>query len=212
MFSRAVSCVLALVAGGFTVGLPSCAFAGLQIISQSVQVDRKSQEAHFVIHFNEPPLSDLLTIDSFGRPAGSFQYEIDPDWSGDPAQDPLAQLKTIIRGDEIREARDLRVRDASPSVPEPIAGGWGKIRGKVPFEITGNTFTFSTPLTLLDDHDGVFGYRVFSTQFGETSTLLQGKVIPLPTAAPAAAILLLYLLLPPLRRCVVGQRKHSASR
>ncbi len=190
MYRRSVSCVLALMAGCFACGLSASASAGLQIVDQSVRVGLRNARADFALTFNQPPLSELLTVDEFDRPQGSFQYEINPDWDGDPRHDPLDHVSVIIRGDEIRIANDLRIRDVAPAVPEPIAGGWGKIRGKVPFAVSGDTLSFSVPLKLIGDNDGVFGYRVFSTDFGQTETMLQSQVVPLGRTVWAGCLLL----------------------
>src|SRR5258708_7613266 len=69
----------------------------------------------FTLTFNHPP--DLLTADTIGRQADSFQFFIST---------------TVVRGEEIHIAGDVRVRDQSPSSGDPDSGGWGALRGSVP--------------------------------------------------------------------------------
>lgn len=210
--SLAVVAAGAFVAGLLAVGAGGAAFAGggvrpqhseqpgqepqeperFAIVSESATVDPIRRQVEFELLFNQAP--DLFTVDEFGRPAKSFQYEINPDYTGSPFEDPLASLRAIVRGDEVRAAGKLRVRNANTTPdPDPIAGGWGGLRGAVPLEIEpldggdGAWLRFTASYDLLKETEGVFAYRVFTTEFGETTSRIEATVIPLPPALWAGA-------------------------
>jgi hypothetical protein len=179
-----IACAAALLLAGVT-GAP--ARGGLRIVEQSVGVDRAAGRAAFVARFDSPP--DLFTRDEFGRLADSFQYEIDAD--GPLSHDaPVGRVEAVVRGDEIYEADALRVRAAGENVepdPDPIAGGWGRVRAAVPFNLDGPDLSFEIPLEVLGDTDGLFSYRLFTVEFGLTVDQVEGVAgaatpIPLPPA------------------------------
>ena len=106
---------------------------------------------HFALHFNEPP--NFTTLDGNGRPQDSFQIFIafNPA-TANPAYPPSADV--IVRGDEIHIANAIRIRDARPPVADPAAGGWGAVRGTVPYHVRTEPngtalLTFSTPFSML---------------------------------------------------------------
>jgi hypothetical protein len=181
----------ALLLAGLTA---APARAGLRIVDQGVTVDMATRRAHFEAEFDSPP--DLFTRDEFGRLADSFQYEIDAD-GPDLPEAPVGPVEAVVRGDEIYAANALRVRAAGEGVepdPDPVAGGWGRVRDSVPFNLDGPNLSFSVPLQALGDDDGVFSYRLFTVEFGLTVDEVDGVVnarppapVPLPPAAPAAA-------------------------
>lgn len=87
----------------------------------------------FSITFNQVP--DFFTVDSFGRAANAFQFYI----VGDPTLSYPANYDSIIRGGEIYLGGGIPIRNGSPSIADPHAGGWGAIRGIVPFTLTGKS-------------------------------------------------------------------------
>src|SRR5690348_16945239 len=125
MLSARLSCALALAAGAVVLGArPSSSIAGpsgaigeagspLEIVNQSVRIDAGQGSAGFELQFNRKP--DFYSIDSFGRPADSFQVEVNPDWAGDAKDLQLGfgQFRDVIRGDEIHTSGQLLIRDAS---------------------------------------------------------------------------------------------------
>src|SRR4051812_3286482 len=185
-----VACAAALLLAGVAAGP---ARAGLRIVEQSVSVDTGTRRASFAARFDAPP--DLFTRDEFGRLADSFQYEIDAD-GPESLELPVGQVEAVVRGDEIFAANALRVRAAGEGVepdPDPIAGGWGRVRAEVPFNLDGPRLSFEVPLAALGDPDGVFSYRLFPVEFGLTVDQVEGvagaaAALPLPPAAwPALA-------------------------
>lgn len=175
------------VAAVLAAAVPS-ARAGIEIVDQSVRVDLPGGIAAFAARFSEEP--DLFTKDEFGRLADSFQYEIDADGpvSGETI---VGGLEAVVRGDEIHLANALRVRAAGDDVtpdPDPVAGGWGPVRTEIPFDLDGEDLFFEVSLAALGDDDGQFSYRVFTTEFGLTTSQVEAAtgpsvVIPLPPAA-----------------------------
>ena len=191
--------------------------AAIHIESHSVTVDRSRGVARFIARFDARP--DLRTVDEFDRVADSFQYEISPDHKA-PLGLPPESLSSVIRGDEIRLAGALRIRDAAfdfPPDPDPAAGDWGRITAAVPFTLTDRTLRFEAPLAALGDDDGFFAYRLFTTDYGLTTDEVESRLlppgedpdppptaIPLPPALSAALIATLLLL-------VVRSRRHAPS-
>ena len=172
--------VLALVAL-LSLGLGDVgeAVAGIEIVGESAAVDRDAGIVRFSLEFSGSP--DLWTVDEFGRVADSFQYEIDGDWRA-PIGLPPEGLDAVVRGDEIRIADALRIRQAGFDVapdPDPDAGGWGAVRAELPFLLVGNELTFDAPLDVVgDDGDGYFAYRVFTTEYGLTTSMVESRLLP----------------------------------
>jgi hypothetical protein len=165
--------------------------AGLSTLSQSVSVDPALADATFTLDFPHPP--DFVTVDSHGRTADSFQYDI----AGDPApgEPALDNLTAIIRGDEIHSTGMLHVRAAfPPDLSDPNSGGWGSIADTVPFNVNGNQVTFTVPLSDLGAPDGNFAYRAFTMQFGVTDAMVESHAVPLPPAAWAGLAMLVVVM------------------
>jgi hypothetical protein len=199
----------ALAAGvaAVVLGLTGVAGAGVAIVSESAEVDRSAGVARFTLRFDGRP--DFWTVDAFGRVADSFQYEIDGDWRAPPGLPPEG-LDAVVRGDEIHAAGALRIREAGfdvPPDPDPLAGGWGPVRATVPFDLDGTVLRFQAPLSDIgDEGDGYFAYRVFTTEYGLTTSEVESRLlppgedpapgpvpVPLPPAAQAAAAAVLVL-------------------
>jgi len=197
-----VAGVLAVV-GALVGSTAVTARAGFQLASQRAQVDLRQREATFFLTFTQPP--DFQTRDALGRRANSFQYEISPITSSLTADIPLIDVRAVVRGDEIMGDR-LPIRDGIETARDPnqAAGGWGYVRGTVPFTLSGDRLTFTAPLSLLDAPDGQFAYRVFTTEFGQTTSAVTGAAVPLP---PAAWLVL--TALPLIARCWKSSRHPS---
>ncbi len=119
----------------------------------------------FIVIFNHTP--DFTTLDSNGRPQDSFQIYI----AYNPATaNPVSSPDVLVRGDEIHLAHAIRIRNARPPVADPHAGGWGSIRGTVPFHVVtltnGNALlTFSVPFPMLGI-TGQFAWTLETYNFG----------------------------------------------
>jgi hypothetical protein len=130
---------------------------------------------HFNLHFNERP--DFTTLDAYGRPQDSFQIFISFNpATANPANSQSADV--IVRGDEIHIAHAIRIRDARPPVADPNAGGWGAIRGAVPFHVKTEPngtarLTFDASFSLLGIV-GQFGWVVQTTNSGSLVNQIQG--------------------------------------
>jgi hypothetical protein len=186
----------ALVAS-LALGAGAPVLAGIHIVSEGADVDHSAGIAHFHARFDAAP--DLRTVDEFGRVKDSFQYEIDDNWNA-PLGLPPQGLDSVVRGDEIHVANALRIRDARFGItpdPDPDAGGWGAVKATVPFTLDGTELRFEAPLAAIGDDDGYFAYRLFTTEYGLTTSEVESRVlppgepgpklIPLPPAAWSAA-------------------------
>jgi hypothetical protein len=164
----------------------------LLIVQQSVRLDEALSAAQFSITFSRAP--DFTTLDSDGRRADSFQYEIAPDFTS-ISQASFENITAIVRGDEItRHLLPIRAGINDGVDPSLASGGWGPVRATVPYSLHDDTLSFLAPLTDLDALDGVFAYRVFTTQFGDTVSLVSGSsAVGLPPAVWAGGGMLLIL-------------------
>lgn len=177
--------ILALV---FLVGNAVSASAVFIFQSESTIFEPATGKVQFTIGFNQSP---NFTIDSQGRQANSFQYFI----VGDTSLTSPAKYDSIIRGEEIHLSADtLRIRNSVPpdSGPVTVTGGWGAVRGEVPFNLIGNTLTFSTPLSLISDHslNGTVAYRLESYEFGSLTKFAdsQFSIAPEPATGTVVAL------------------------
>ncbi|MEH1846396.1 MAG: hypothetical protein V7L25_15705 [Nostoc sp.] len=193
------------------LGTGQIAQAVLLIESESAVVNLDAKEVLFTINFNRVP--DFFTVDQVGRQADSFQYFIDADgelpvFRGSPY---YSELESIIRGEEIHVAGDVRIRDVfSIGASEPNSGGWGKIRGSVPYSLDGTVLKFSAPLEFIGDSDGLFSYQLELYEFGGISDLLGDKkstIASVPEPNFALAALTFGALSVGLRR----KRKHKSA-
>jgi hypothetical protein len=145
--------------------IPSQAVASpqstLAIRSQLAIYNPSTGLVTFRIVFNRSP--DFFRTDELGRQADSFQYFVGSDV---PVEPPL--LDSIIRGEEIHSTGLIPIRNAFPPDPTPGSGGWGTIRGEVPFTLHGPVLSFSAPLSLLTDRTGlsVLPYILEAYEFG----------------------------------------------
>jgi hypothetical protein len=154
------------------------------VLSESTIFDPATGQVTFTLTFNRPP--DFQTVDSIGRQADSFQYFI----VGDPSLPYPSNYDAIIRGEELHLSGDvLRVRNSGPTdptVPPSVSGGWGTVRGMVPYQLNGDVLTFSTPLGLISDHsvDGHFSYDLMILQYGASTQFFPSESVvgPGPTA------------------------------
>jgi hypothetical protein len=173
--------------GLLALGVAMPARAGIHIVSDDANVDRSAGVARFHVRFDSAP--DLWTVDEFGRVADSFQYEIDGNWNA-PLGLPPQGLDSVVRGDEIHVADALRIRDARFGItpdPDPDAGGWGAVKATVPFSLKGSELRFEAPLAAIGDDDGYFAYRLFTTEYGLTSSEVERRLLPPGEPGPQPA-------------------------
>jgi hypothetical protein len=166
------------------------ASAALVAVEYSSTIDTLNEEATFSIEFNRAP--DFFTLDGFGRQADSFQYYIDVDATVGTVGEIRFIAGIIVRGGEIHLEGDIRVRDREGD-GGVNSGGWGPIRGSVPFQLTGNILTFTSPWTLIND-DGVFSYALLLTEYGGLTDFVFGlsgesyPAVPPPPPPPPVPI------------------------
>ena len=204
MFCRGKCGVWGTMSLALVLWAAALARGGIRIVSQSADVNLAAGDAAFTLVFDSPP--DFRTRDVLGRPADSFQYEIAPGTT-DINQLPFTNISAVIRGDEIGDSDLIPVRNgvADGSDPNPAAGGWGTVRGELPFVLVGERLTFTAPLSVLDAPAGVFSYRVFTTSYGRTTSVASAAVIPLPAADWTGGTMLLALLPIVLKKSAAGR-------
>jgi len=60
------------------------------------------------------------------------------------------------------------------------SGGWGSIRGSVPYTLSGNVFLLLVPLKLISDSDGKFSYRLEWYEHGALGDYIDAETVPEP--------------------------------
>ena len=176
----AVMCGLLVSAGS--------ARAGFSTLSQSVTVDHSAGDATFTLDFGHAP--DFATLNSQGLQADTFEYQIAADPKG---ANPLgfSNLTTIVWGNDIHSSNAITVRNASPpDLSDPHSGGWGSVRGSVPFSVTGDKLTFTAPLQLLGASDGKVAYLGFTQHYNAEQASATGQSVPLPAAVGIGMLML----------------------
>jgi hypothetical protein len=179
------ACVVGLI--GISGG---SAFGGFQLVSHSHVVDAERRETTFTLEFNQRPDLDDRHV---GRPsaapddARTFQVFYGSHHEG---PDVLGHDVVVLRGPEIAVDGDLRVRDTLGVDKDPDAGGFGPVRGSVPFELLDNeTVAFTVPWQLLGERDDSYRFTIESYEAGEL-TGSASVVAPLPPALwPALTVL-----------------------
>ena len=138
--------------------------AALMVLSQSAKVNLDSKSVLFQIEFNRTP--DFFTTDEYDRQADSFQYYINAD-GGLPVYRGYSELESIIRGEEIPVGGKVGIRNALPPDPDlSSSGGWGSLRGAVPYTLSGNVLSLIAPLQVIGDSDGKFSYVLQWLEYG----------------------------------------------
>lgn len=127
----------------------------------STAVDQQSQNVLFTLQFKEVP--NFYVVDEFGRQQDSFQI-----WAfNDPAETNTFLANSVTRGEEIHLGGGIPIRNVSPSSPDPAGGGWGSIRGTVPFVQQGTTVSYIASLNTLGLSGNLpFTYQVLILSFG----------------------------------------------
>ncbi len=136
----------------------------------------------FQIEFNRTP--DFFTTDEYDRQADAFQYYIDAD-GGFPifkgTDIYYSNLESLITGWEIHLGGGVPIRNALPPDPDlSSSGGWGSIRGSVPYTLSGNVFSLLVPLKLIGDSDGKFSYRLEWYEYGALQSYIDAETVPEP--------------------------------
>lgn len=159
---RRVSRPLILALSGLLALVPLTADA-LTIVAHQEHFDAERRVFEFSVTFSAEP--DLFTIDQVGREKDAIQYWIN--WGLFP-NDPyhtLFESDVVIAVRELRTLGQIPVRDRTgPGEPGP--GGWGPIRGLVPYTLVGPTIRFEVPAAMLGDDDGVVSYYLMMLTYG----------------------------------------------
>jgi hypothetical protein len=153
---------------------PAASVRPLHVVSESAAYDVTTGNVDFTVQFNRPP--NFRKTDELGRQADSFQYFI----VGDETLPWGQNFDAIIRGEEITTKPPLLpIRNATPSDPDPAAGGWGTIRTVVPYDLALRVLKFSAPLAAVSDHstDGRFSYVLETYRYGALVDSIAGASV-----------------------------------
>jgi hypothetical protein len=153
--------------------------ADFTLVSQNLTIDRQDHIADFSLTFNQAP--DFFTLDSFGRPVDSFQYNFNGNFQVGGGQEFPNNLTAIVRGDEIHLGDGIRIRNPNGD-GGPDSGGWGPVIASVPYRLIGNNISFSVPTADLGYTGRYYQYEVFSLQDGAATADHNITVVPLPSA------------------------------
>jgi hypothetical protein len=146
---------------------------GFTIVSESATYIPRTGEVSFRIVFSQRP--DFSTTDEFNRTANSFQYFI----VGDSSMPYPENFDAIIRGDEIRSTGLVVIRNATPPDDDiSLSGGWGTIRGEVPYSLHGPVLRFYASPELISDHTAPteIAYVLESYEFGNLMHHIEGTI------------------------------------
>lgn len=165
----------------FFAALCACAFAPahadplpIGTLHYGTTVDMTTGMAHFSLQFDRAP--DLLTVDSVGRQADSFQFWTDT-LSANPIQSTFDGISDTgpLGTQAVLAAVDIPVtgkmtfvwpQDANYTGPRD-SGGWGIVEGQGAYALAAdNTVTFDVPLSLLHSTDGKFYFGFETYQYG----------------------------------------------
>jgi hypothetical protein len=157
----------------------------LQIVSHSVTLDFADRTALFDVVFNRAP--DFHTLDSVGRQADAFWFDIDTD----------DRLSTGLFADWYDPDLGIDRRIISENGDSSLhlhEGAFGPLLTTIPFELTGTEVRFSAGFDALGVPEGTarFNYALVATEYGATTQ--QIVVVPLPRAFLAAPPLLIALV------------------
>lgn len=152
------------------------------IAAHSEHYDAASETFQFSVTFSGLP--DLLTVNAYNAEADAIQYWIT--WETHPTEPlvPWIAPDVIIRCSEIRTFGQIPIRDRTGD-GGPGSGGWGAIRGMVPYLLAGPTLSFEVPRAMLGDSDGVISYFLMMLVYGGATDGRAG-VSDQPDLVPAA--------------------------
>jgi hypothetical protein len=142
------------------------------------QYDPSTDSFRFRIAFTTTP--DWSVLDAYGYQRDAFQYWIT--WAIQPGNMfyPMASADVVIRGGELHLGGELRIRDGTHMEGDPDSGGWGPIRGTVPWTLTNNTIEFIVPRALIGDDAGIIQYYMLCGEFGAPFAWAAGITSPGP--------------------------------
>ena len=179
------ACVLCLIGG---VG--GSAFGGFQLVSHAHVANADRRETTFTLDFTDRPDLDRRAArprSSAAEDAKTFQVFYGSHHEG---PDVLGDDVVVLRGPEIPVAGELPIRDTLGLDEDPIAGGFGPVRGSVPVErVDDDTVTFTVPWNLLGERDDSYRFTIETYEAGEL-TGTASVAAPLPPAAWPALVVL----------------------
>jgi hypothetical protein len=159
---------LASLTAAISAVLPA---APIMVLDHTANVNASTGIASFSLLFDRAP--------DISASADSFQYF----FLGNQSLPYPARYDSVVRCCE--QVGILVVRDPLPSSNDPLAGGWGPVRGTVPFTLNGATLSFSATLTLFSDRNSLL-YELLVASDGRATQLL--IYAPEPLSPPLVAL------------------------
>jgi hypothetical protein len=156
------------------IGAARGATAPFKRVSQSAVFSPRTGDVTFRIVFNQLP--DFST-DPSGQQTDAFQYFI----VGNPSLPYPSNYVSIIRGGEIYSTTGLiPIRNAvPPDSSDPNSGGWGTIRGEVPYTLNGTRLTFVAPLSLISNSTDAssIDFRLETYAYGDVTSTVDRHIV-----------------------------------
>src|ERR1017187_137089 len=153
--SRGFGSRITLHASPFTICLllalatfNAVAYGTFTLEAGSVSDIDNARNVTFTLQFSRAP--DFVPLDAYERQADAFQFFIATS-TNIPLYYPPRPYASLIRGGEINFDNAIVIRnDGPPDDNDPHSGGWGSIRGSVPYTLNANILTFSAPADVLN--------------------------------------------------------------
>ena len=197
---RAIKTTLgaAIFAGCFLLSIDRA--DAVTVIDNVTTVNFETETVNFQITFASAPDFSSTNLNPSGPPsnvlrqADSFQYYIGV--YGSPIVSfGVPNFQTVIRGGEIYLGGGIPIREGISQTPVlPGSGGWGPVRGVVPFTLNNNVLEFVVSFAVLNEPTGIFPYVLDVFEFGGTMQSFHvfssdGTLppVPLPAALPLFA-------------------------
>jgi len=158
----------------------------LQAQSKAFLIDSYSAKINMMT-----PVPDIQFSVTFNQPPDFVNVDAGVDACGCQVDDfQIYTLDSLIRGPEIYTTHNtIRIRSYGPPQPgDSASGGWGPIIATVPFNLSGDTITFSAPFDLFNNSP-FFTYTIQTDYNGAAQEYVQGS-----TAAPEPATWAMMLL------------------
>jgi hypothetical protein len=140
------------------------------------------QEAEIAITFNQLP--DFVTVDSRGRAANALQlYFVPRGGTNEPWE--IHVVGRVNEGDmlgSVRFRNGPQGADYTGSDPNFPSGGWGSIRGEVPYLLQDRTLSFTATYDMIGTPDAWWSLKAETFEFGSFRSRV-GVVAPEPSSA-----------------------------
>lgn len=152
--------------------------------AQSAVYNKTTDSIDFSITFSDHP--DFTTTRPNGTLKYGFQYYI---YGYDTPYYPH-NLDSIIGQNVINWSQGkLDIQNPTGTPPPGTVGGWGDLRGQAVFSWSGNTLSFTVPVSVVSDHGPSFDYDLDLAVDGALISTHKYHVTNVPEPASVAMML-----------------------